>query len=180
MTFEESAHPRDGDGKFTEKGGAVAAEKTADAVRKYSDDPARDLKEMGLPPHDLEKLMGEEFKGVKGQAAIEKLMAEKRGHVKAAFQRDDIGDIDLLWGNDSLGLQHIIKHREAEKAGHAEEVLTYLANAIEKSEFKKKNDRGNFEFAYSEAGYKFKVVIAPEYHGKRITYLLTAFRRDKK
>lgn len=33
----------------TDSGKEKTAEKTADAVRKYSDDPAHDLKEMGLP-----------------------------------------------------------------------------------------------------------------------------------
>ena len=122
----------------------------------------------------LNALMGEEFKDVKGQAAIDKLMQEKRGHVKAAFHRDDIGDIDLLWGNDRLGLQHIIFQREKEKEGHAREILSDLATAIEKGTFQKRNNRGNFEFKYG----KSYVVIAPEYHGNKITYLLTAYKRN--
>ena len=28
-----------------------------------------------------------------------------------AFHRDDIGDIDLVWGNKHYGLKHIEKHR---------------------------------------------------------------------
>ncbi len=58
---------------------------------------------------DISKLLGKEYKGFKGQDAINKLLAEKQGHIKAAFTRSDIGDIDLLWGNDDIGLQHIIK-----------------------------------------------------------------------
>ena len=47
---------------------------------------------------ELTTLLGEEFKGYKGQEAVNKLLQEKRGHVKGAFHREDMGDIDLLWG----------------------------------------------------------------------------------
>lgn len=123
---------------------------------------------------DISELLGQEFTGVKGQAAIEKLLQERQGHVKSAFHRDDIGDIDLLWGNDRLGLQHIILQREKEKEGHVSEILSDLSDAIEKGIFKKRNNRGNFEFKYE----KSYVVIAPEYHGNKITYLLTAYKRN--
>lgn len=118
--------------------------------------------------------MGEEFKGVKGQDAVNKLLKEKRGHVKGAFHREDIGDIDLLWGSDSVGLKHIIQRRE-EQGIDVEEFLSNLADVVEKGEYKKRNERGNFEF-----WYKGKMaVIAPEYHGNKITYLVTAFKRKK-
>lgn len=54
----------------------------------------------------LKKLLGKEFTGVKGQKAVEKLLQEKQGHVKGAFTRQDIGDIDLVWGNEKQGLCH--------------------------------------------------------------------------
>ena len=128
----------------------------------------------------LDELLGEEFKGYKGQQAVDKLLQEKRGHVKGAFHREDIGDIDLLWGNDSLGLQHIINQRDGEKEGHAQEIMDHLSIAIEKGEFKQKNDRGNFVFAYKEGNVQYRTVIAPEYHNNKITYVLTAFRRGKR
>ena len=34
-------------------------------------------------------LIGEEYVGIKGQAAVDKLMAEKQGHIKDAFYRED-------------------------------------------------------------------------------------------
>lgn len=128
----------------------------------------------------IDEILGEEFKGYKGQAAIDKLLQEKHGHVKGAFHRDDIGDIDLLWGNDRLGLQHIIlqrrkeKETEEEKVRHVNELLSNLGESIEKAHFKKKNNRGNFEFQYE----KSYIVIAPEYHGNQITYVLTAYKRN--
>jgi len=125
---------------------------------------------------ELDKLLGEEFKGVKGQAAIDKLLKEQRGHVKGAFHREDIGDIDLLWGNDYVGLLHILKRRE-EQGINSIEFIKDLANAIEHGKFEKKNKLGNFEFRYDRK----IVIIAPEYHGNKITYVLTAYKtREKK
>ena len=77
--WEESKHPRDKDGKFGSGEGEISDK------RKY-------------PPK--EEFYGEEFKGVKGKEAIKKVIAEKRGHVKDAFTRKDIGSIDLVWGDE--------------------------------------------------------------------------------
>lgn len=49
--FDESKHPRDEEGKFTYKGGGrqgTEGDKRREAVKKYSDDPGRDMAEMGL------------------------------------------------------------------------------------------------------------------------------------
>ncbi len=177
--FDERKHPRDADGKFTDgNGGNDRADKLATAVKKYSDTPKEDLETQGIrtsETENIDELLGEEFKGVKGQAAIDKLLREKRGHVKGAFHRDDIGDIDLLWGNDFLGLQHILKRRE-EQGIDVHEFLKGLSEVIESGEFKKKNERGNFEFWKSGK----MVIIAPEYHGHKMTYVLTAYKRQKK
>ncbi len=124
---------------------------------------------------DLDKLLGEEFKGVKGQDAVNKLLEEKRGYVKGAFHREDIGDIDLIWGSDSVGLKHIIQRRE-EQGINVEKFLSNLAEVVEKGEFRKKNDRGNFEFWYNGK----MAIIAPEYHGNKLTFLLTAYKRSEK
>lgn len=115
--------------------------------------------------------MGREYKGYKGQAAVDKLMQERKGHVKGAFHRDDIGDIDLLWGNDYLGLQHILRQREKQGIDGTEFVKD-LAEVVEKGTFRKKNDPGNFEFLHNGK----MVVIAPEFHGNKLTFLVTAYK----
>lgn len=119
--------------------------------------------------HD--EFFGEEFKGVKGQAAVEKLLKEKRGHVKGAFHRDDIGEIDLLWGDDNVGLKHIIKQREKQGID-SNEFVRNLSTVIEKGDFYQKSDRGNFEILYNGK----MAIIAPEYHGNKVTFLLTAYK----
>lgn len=191
MAFDETKHPRDRYGKFMDK--TTAEQKTRDAVRKFSDTPQEDLAALGVeekrqiaedsePAEDISGLLGEEFKGYKGQAAVDKLMQEKKGHVKGAFHRDDIGDIDLLWGNERLGIQHIILQRQKEKDDedgkqrHVNDVINHLSDAVENGTFRRKNDRGNFEFIHNG----LITVIAPEYHGHKITFVLTGFKRDKK
>ena len=46
-----------------------------------------------------------------GQGAVKKLLAEKQGQVAGAFYRQELGDIDLVWGNEKFGLQHILVER---------------------------------------------------------------------
>ena len=123
---------------------------------------------------DVDKLYGEEFKGYKGQAAIEKLLKEQRGHVKGAFHRDDMGDIDLVWGGDTAGLQHIITQRERDGID-LKVFLGGLSEVVEKGRFMKKNGNGTFEFWYEGK----MAVITPEYHGQSVTFLLTAYKRTK-
>ncbi|WP_459178051.1 putative barnase/colicin E5 family endoribonuclease, partial [Helicobacter bilis] len=46
---------------------------------------------------------------VKGKGAIETLLVAKMGHIQGAFYRKELGDIDLVWGNDKIGLQKIVE-----------------------------------------------------------------------
>ncbi|WP_279061370.1 PBECR2 nuclease fold domain-containing protein [Campylobacter lanienae] len=48
-----------------------------------------------------------------GANAIKKLLTERQGQVAGAFYKDGLGDIDLVWGNDKIGLNKIIlKHSD--------------------------------------------------------------------
>lgn len=51
-----------------------------------------------------------QFKG-KVKEAFSFLMSHKSGDLLGVFHRDDVGDIDLVWGNEKMGLAHILgKH----------------------------------------------------------------------
>ena len=169
MQFDENKHPRDDDGKFTDKDFFRNAE---DTIKKEKQKAAQELVYALDKVNDLKSLLGEEFKGYKGQAAVNKLVKEQRGHIKAAFHRDDIGDIDLIWGNDYLGLQHIIKQRE-EQGINSQQFLSDIAETVEKSKFLKMGNNGTLEFWYNRKS----VVISQTYHENKITYLLTAFKK---
>lgn len=171
--FTEEKHPRDESGKFTDKNGSYRQNAsyeeimTNDRKRLYSE-LAYDLSQV----RDIKALLGKEYTGYKGQAAIDKLLEEKQGHIKAAFHRDDIGDIDLIWGNDWLGLQHIIKQRQKQDIDTTG-FLSNIAEVVDKGKFLKKSNRGTLEYWYNGKS----VVFSPEYHGNKLTYLLTAFKK---
>lgn len=83
-----------------------------------------------------------------------------------------MGDIDLVWGNSNLGLCHIIEKREKQGI-NIQDFLSNLSEVVENGEYKGKNENNTFEF-----WYKGKMaIISPEYHGNKVTFLLTAYKR---
>jgi hypothetical protein len=99
---------------------------------------------------------------------------KSKGMLKGLFTREDIGNIDLVWGNDDIGLQHIIKRRE-EQGIDSKQFVANLADVIEKGTIRKTNERGNFEIVYGRS----VAVVSPELRGNKLTFLLTAFRTRK-
>lgn len=154
ITLPENATPRQAWDALKEKTGL-----SPDSFYEKLDEQNEKIN----PQDELEKLLGEEFKGYKGGAAVNKLLQEKHGHIKGAFHRDDIGDIDLLWGNDFVGLRHIIKQREAQGIAIID-FMKDLASVIEEGHFRKKTNRGDFEFVKDGK----LAVVAIEYHGNKI------------
>ena len=61
-----------------------------------------------------------------GKAAIDELLKQKQGQVAGAFHREDLGDIDLVWGDSSFGLQHILERR-TEQYGE-EKALRFISH----------------------------------------------------
>lgn len=178
MVFDESKHPRDKNGQFTDKSYSdMSSAELKEKLAHPQEDIAlgvekeRQIAEDRESAEDISSLLGREYKGYKGQAAVNKLIKEQQGHVKGAFYRDDIGDIDLLWGNDYLGLQHILLQREKQGIDGTEFVKD-LAEVVEKGVFRRKSERGNFEFLH---GRKM-VIIAPEFHKNKLVFVLTAYK----
>ena len=153
--------------EWKKKGGESKAESASD----NSDNDQQNNAEETSEPRDVSALLGAEYKGVKGQDAVNKLLREKQGHVKGAFHREDIGDIDLIWGDDTCGLQHIIKRRE-EQGINAREFVKDLAEVVEKGKYIRRNAKGNFELLHNGK----MAVVAPELHGNKLTFLVTAFK----
>ncbi len=126
MAWIEDDHPRKENGEFTYKNKAPSSEdgdydKTMSRlVDIYSSTPAEDKAAMGIGDKkkgkSKDEFFGEEFRGYKGEAAIEKLLKEQRGHIKNAFERSELGGIDLVWGDENGGLLHVIRRRDYMKA----------------------------------------------------------------
>ena len=183
--FIESEHPRDSDGKFTVKEYSKMSTNELKTIAQmeyrsnipYEENVLGSLreKEQETQQNAVEMIYGKEYKGYKGQLAVEKLLKEKQGHIKNAFYREDIGGIDLIWGNDYMGLQHIIERR-AEQGIDVQSFLNDITDVIQTGNFRKKNSRGNFEFISNGK----IAVIAPEFKGHKITFLLTAFKTHSK
>jgi hypothetical protein len=129
-----------------------------------------------MSEQEFRKFLGTEFRDYKGQDAVNKLLKEKQGYVSKAFHRNDIGDIDLIWGNEEhAGLAHIIKRR-TEEGIVIDAFLSDLSDVVGKGKFHKKNAMGRFEIIHKGK----MTIISPEYAGNKITFVLTAFKTRKK
>lgn len=144
----------------------------------------------------------------KGKEAVAYLLKVKKGQVAGAFYRDDIGDIDLVWGNDNFGLKHILKRRQED---YFNDIIKDIKTKISPDDFKQnkiqiikntktlakskaldfvKNDldeiikRGNIFIdemenrAFLETNDK-KVVVSLDYNEQDRKWILTAYNKYK-
>ena len=126
----------------------------------------------------------DQFKG-KAQEAFRFLQEKKSGYLKGVFHRNDIGDIDLVWGNaptqnSGKGLAHILrKHVETQHDfSSAEDAANTISDVIENGVV---TDGANGDTYNIEKG-NYRVVIARDAVGN---WVLTAFdfktsKKDKK
>ena len=72
----------------------------------------------------------------KPKEAIDFLLKERNGQVKGAWERKDIGKIDIVYGNDNKGLKHIVKRHVEEQNDFlsqddmAEKISDILKNGV--------------------------------------------------
>jgi hypothetical protein len=123
---------------------------------------------------DFEPTYGQ-FKN-KPKEAIKHLVKVKKGQCTNALYRDDIGYIDIVWGendkdNKGFGLKHIIeKHgREIQQLGF--DVQDFIPIVVQFGELKISREKDKI---YLE-GKKFRVVIKTTWNNKEKKFLLSAF-----
>lgn len=174
--FDENKHPRDGDGKFTDGNRESKTEKLERAERIYNDEPSSTRQEpiKKNKAKSKEEFFGEEFKGYKGAEAIEKLLKEKRGHIKNAFERPELGGIDLVWGDDNGGLLHTIQQRD-KKLAKGKGTISGLDMVMKIPEIIDKgivdnDNRGRINIDFE--GYR--VGILPTIFNDKINWIVTA------
>ena len=116
------------------------------------------------------------------KAAIKWLKKVKSGECIAALHRDDIGDIDIVWGkvtdpvkHTGLGLSHIIdKHgKTIKQLGF--EVEDFIPIVVQFGNFDKKRSDSNKK-VFASKGFRFVVAIQSDTK----QWLLTAFDITKK
>lgn len=115
-------------------------------------------KQIGSPIHG----------GYKGINAINKLLETKNGYVPDAFTRSDIGSIALPWGDDFMGLKHIIQERQSQGID-TNEFLQHLPDIIENGNLDSRNGR----FYIRKDHYT--AVISPTYFDDHFTFVLTGW-----
>ena len=124
---------------------------------------------------DITKVLGKEHTGVKGQAAVDLLLKEKNGHVKGAFYRKKIGHIDLAWGDDKFGLQHIIKERKRRKQD-VDTLLSSLSSVINNGTISTESRRGEQRYIITLGGKKAS--ITKNLRGTQTICVLTAYEAN--
>lgn len=119
-----------------------------------------------------------------GANAIAKVLRERQGQVAGAFYKEELGDIDLVWGDSHFGLQHILERRtqdfikeglsEAEAKAKAREFVESIPQIIENGKIEIIDKRA---FIYYDDK---KGVIALDYKGDDSRkWLLTAYKNDE-
>ncbi len=109
------------------------------------------------------------YEGIAGQEAINFLIENKSGEVPGAMNREGLGNIDFVYGQEGeqgYGLAHILEYHP--------EILPYLVEIIEYGEiFKQAKDRVLVLKKVSEG--KGVAVIRLDWNGTRKQWLVTAF-----
>ncbi|WQW31668.1 DUF3519 domain-containing protein [Helicobacter pylori] len=103
---------------------------------------------------------------LKPKEALEKLLQEKNGQVAGAAYREDLGGIDLVWGNKDYGLEHILKRREeqaiskglseAEAKEYALNIVKSIPEIIDKGVKVDNNGRIAIEYKHMRVGLNDK------------------------
>ncbi|MDR3243425.1 MAG: hypothetical protein LBT79_01615 [Elusimicrobiota bacterium] len=114
------------------------------------------------------------YYGYKGQSAIDKILKEGQGCAPDAFYRKDLGNIALVWGDDTKGLCHIVKRR-IEQGIDIKKFLADLSDVIENGVSRQNKNSKRFEIWKDGK----MAVIDSIKESDNIMFVLTAFKRKK-
>ncbi|WP_258443274.1 DUF3519 domain-containing protein [Helicobacter sp. 16-1353] len=105
-----------------------------------------------------------------GVNAIKKLLNEKQGQVSGAFYRDELGDIDLVWGDSNFGLKHILdKHPQ---------VADEIPNIVKNGELRTENNINTIIFDNGKNTYRIGLSKGWDRKGDN-NWIITAYEIDK-
>ena len=113
----------------------------------------------------------DQFKG-KAKEAFNFLISRKSGDLTGVFHRNEIGDIDLVWGDKNGGLAHIIeKHINDKDFKTQEEMIGVIDDTINNGEIVK-SDQYHHEIV--KDGYI--VSLRKDYDGVKKNWVVTSFK----
>ena len=122
-----------------------------------------------------------QFRG-KVKAAFDFLMKHQSGDLLGVFHRDDVGDIDLVWGEYDGGLGHIIRRHiiEQNDFGSVDQIRKVITSVISNGSIVRENpDKVNIEYA----GYRVSIrKINRDERGNIVehkNWIVTAFQSEK-
>lgn len=153
--WDEDKHPRAENGRFGSGGSRKT--KPKEKAPKYTKEEAY-KNQIGDP------ITG----GYKGLEAINILRKLQSGYVPDAFTRQDVGGIALPWGDDWMGLKHIIKER-SEQGVDVDAFLLRLPDLVEKGQLKA--DRGRYYIRKDN----YTAVVSPTFFDDKFMFLLTGW-----
>ena len=121
----------------------------------------------------------------KPQEAIAHLLETKEGQVAGAFYKEELGDIDVVWGDSHFGLQHILERRtqdfikeglsEAEAKAKAREFVESIPKIIESGKVVK-DDKGRLRIEFDN----FIVGIKDNWKGKPTNkWIVTSYAKKE-
>jgi len=119
-------------------------------------------------------VFGEIFHGYtnRPEAAIDKLMSEKRGEVPDAFVHPELGNIAFVYGNEQMGLRHIEVRRGMEWVRRIPDILRN--GRVER------DGQGLPQvFIVDDANPAHVAVVRLDWFGEEKTWLLTAYPDEK-
>lgn len=159
-----------GNAQTTEQGAEVPA-----GVQGTVEDGAVPEEAQQLEPEPIgTNRFGNIYNWVKGQfqSAASFLNNLKSGYLRGVFYRDGIGNIDMVWGNEKAGLQHIInKHiEEADDFNSVEEAMQVINETINNGTISQQGTNISLDYK----GYR--VSIAQSNEGN---WVLTAFDKTR-
>ena len=109
-----------------------------------------------------------------GANAIKKLLTERQGQVAGAFERQELGDIDLVWGEvdkklNGYGLskieaKHLNDFTNFNGANPTEKMINGIAEIIEKGEIKIDNN-GRTTIVYNKNDKVYKIGLKQNWQG---------------
>ncbi len=166
----------------TGRTGGIEEESSEADVNINSADAASQEEAGEIKPVELgENSWGKVFQWVKGKVvdAAKFLKKSQNGYLRGVFYREELGDIDLFWGNEKGGLAHIIDKHIIKHSDFAsvEDAVSVIDDVISTGEI---IEQPNGRIAFLKDGYR--VVTERTFEGN---WVVTAFdetvkQKDKK